>query len=302
MFTFQKYNVPEILNGFYTLIFRMHYCNHNGKLVKTDAIDIDSANSAFRHGYSLVETMLLRNGEIALESRHWERLFEGMRSLNFSIPRHFTKQLLQNELLKCIKKNGLEQQCRVRLQVYTTINSVFEQEKLPPHFLIECFPMDDAIIKLNENGLICGLAKGIVKNADSYSHLKTGSMLPYILAANQAKKQGWNDALICNSKENIVESTIANIFWIKNKIIYTPSSSEGCVEGIMKQFLTEKLQQDNINVEEKALTKTLLDDADEVFLTNAVRGIKWVKMIGETGYTNEFTIKTIYPYVALLHK
>ena len=106
------------------------------------------------------------------------------------------------------------------------------------------------------------------------SHLKSNNYLTYAMAALHAKKQQWNEAFVLNT-ERVCDATIANIFIIKNEVIYTPSLKEGCVAGIMRRFLLENLPLHGFRTTaEASITPEDLLAADEVFVSNAVRGLR----------------------------
>lgn len=245
---------------------------------------VPADNRAFRYGYGLFETMLVKDGHIRLAGWHMERLLTGMEQLHFSVPAHFAA-CLSSELVRTVKKNKLEQICRVRLQVYPGSGGLYDHTAQQPGFVIECFPLEAHVTALNTNGLVTGIATGITKAADSLSHLKTCNALVYAMAAQQARLQKWNDALICNTDSQIIESTIANLFWIKNDQVYTPPLSAGCIAGVMRRYLLQELPQAGWAVTEQPLTPEALAAADEVFLTNAIRGIKWVKEVNGNGFS-----------------
>lgn len=265
----------------------MNYINHNGKIVTTDKQVIPTDNGAFRYGYGIFETMLVTDGHINLYEYHWERLFNGLLQLYFDIPALFTPTWLEQQILKTVEKNDASQLCRVRIQLYANGGGLFTNQKNNPGILIECFPLDEHITSFNENGLVIGIATDLNKSTDSLSNLKSCNALIYAIAAKQAKAQKWNDALICNTNGNIIESAIANIFWVKNGELFTPPLSEGCIAGVMRRHIIEKAGR----VIDKQLTPKELHKADEVFLTNAIKGIKWVARIQDTQYTNRFTSK-----------
>lgn len=262
----------------------MSYVNLNGKLIASEAASVSPGNRAFRYGYGLFETMLVIDNTIALWEYHAERLFAGLTQLYFDIPKLFTPISIHDEILATVRKNKLERLCRVRLQVFAGNGGMLDAASQKPEYIIECFELDPSVIELNQTGLVTGIAKGIYKSTDSLANLKTCSALPYVIAAKQAKDSKWNDALICNTSGNLIESTIANIFWIKDGIIHTPPLAEGCIAGVMRRHLLQQSPLAGYTVAEEALTQEALQAADAVFLTNAIRRIKWVRSIGETEY------------------
>ncbi len=125
------------------------------------------------------------------------------------------------------------------------------------------------------------------------SAIKTNNYLVYVMAAHFAKKQGWDDCLVLNSHDRVAESTISNLFWIKNRILYTPPLSEGCVAGVMRRWLMQKLPGLDYECIEEETDLATIKGADEVFLTNAISGIRWVENFDGVLFGNE-QVRTIY--------
>lgn len=257
------------------------YINHNGKLLQRNAAGIPLDNGAFRYGFGLFETMLVKDGTLQLARYHMERLFDGMETLSLRHPALLTEDRLQALVLETVKKNNSLPLCRVRLQVYAGSGGMFGSEADRPGFVIECFDLNPEAIAWNENGLVLGIAEQLFKSPDMLANLKSCNALVYAASARQARENKWNDALICNTNGNIIESTIANIFWVKDGDIYTPPLSEGCVAGVMRRHLLT-----THNIHEAPLSVDTLLNADEVFLSNAIRGIRWVGNIGNKSYAN----------------
>ncbi len=265
----------------------MIFSNINGKIIPAVDAAVPADNGAFRYGYGLFETMLVQDGVIRLKQYHWERLLQGIALLGFELSKLVTTDKLEEQVLKLVAKNKLEHLCRVRLQLYAAGGGLYGLTTPQPGYIIECFPLGDDALMLNENGLVAGFVEGVQKSADVLSNLKSCNALVYAIAARQAKARQWNDALISNSSGNIIESTIANIFWIKDEKIYTPPLTEGCVSGVMRRHLMQILQ----GVIEQPLTGEILLDADEVFLTNAIKKIRWIGRIEDKEYGNELIKK-----------
>ncbi|XZF13414.1 aminotransferase class IV [Chitinophagaceae bacterium MMS25-I14] len=267
----------------------MKHINLNGKLIAAGDAALHADNRAFRYGYGLYETMLVKDAVIELADLHWQRLLTGMLQLYFNIPAHFTAAFIAEEIIRIVRKNKLEKLCRVRLQVFPGDGGLYDPADMKPQFLIECFALDGYILALNENGLVTGIAAGLQKSNDSTANLKTAGSLIYAIAAQQAKENKWNDALICNTNNRIIESTIANVFWVKDQQVFTPPLAEGCIAGVMRNHIIKKLGSLSIPVSEKSLDALTLHQADELFLTNAIRRIKWIRDCAGTQYNQQFT-------------
>jgi branched-subunit amino acid aminotransferase/4-amino-4-deoxychorismate lyase len=93
------------------------------------------------------------------------------------------------------------------------------------------------------------------------------------MAAIYAKKQKWNDAVLLNTEDRLCDTTIANIFLIRDELIYTPALQEGCIAGIMRKNMINLLTVAGYKITEGKLSANDLLEADEVFLTNALMGI-----------------------------
>ena len=147
--------------------------------------------------------------------------------------------------------------------------------------------------KLNENGLQLLVYKDCLKSKDVFSNCKHNNFLPYLMGSLAAKNEKCNDAIILNTDNNISDTTIANIFIIKDQIIYTPKLSDGGVAGIMRHFILNELQKNNYKIIEKSIDETSILNADEVFLSNSIYNIRWVAGVGNKSYDNTLT-KQIY--------
>ena len=85
----------------------------------------------------------------------------------------------------------------------------------------------------------------------------------------------------------LCEAGSSNVFIGYQDHLYTPALSEGCVEGVMRQVVIKLARENNIPVTEAQINPDILYEADEVFLTNAGRGIQSVMGFGVRRYFNE---------------
>jgi len=267
----------------------MEFVLINGNIIEKNKAGLSPHDHSYRYGDGLFETMKISNGNILLEEYHFERLFSGLEMLKFKIPAHFSKQKISEKVKELCKKNNYKELARVRLSVSRGSGGLFDCDN-KMSYVIECWPLEKN--DFNENGLVIDIFPDAKKSIDKFSNLKSANYLLYVMAAIWAKENKLNDALILNQHERICDATIANIFWVKEEKIFTPSLSEGCVAGVMRKKILElPIQNSRFLVEESVLTEDILLHADEVFLTNAITGIRWVKECRGKIYSNTISSK-----------
>lgn len=266
----------------------MAFINYNGKFIDDSNPIIQANNRGFRFGDGVFETMKFKKGKIIFLDEHLSRLWQGLKRFQFDLPKLFTPDYLESQILALIQKNK-NTSARIRLTVFRGNGGLYDPENLHPNFIIESWNLPETNGDLNENGLQCILFKDALKSVDAYSNLKHNNYLPYLMGALQAKKMKCNDAIIFNSNLNICDSTIANVFLIKDNIIYTPALSEGCIAGVMREFIINELRKNDFNVIEQTITETDLVNADEVFLTNSIYNMRWISAIDGINYQNKIT-------------
>ena len=196
------------------------------------------------------------------------------------------KDNLAAEAGKCVETFGNPTLLRVRLQVFPE-----EAGGSEVSFVIECREIGESMVNYNVEGLKLEIFDDLIKAADSISNLKTASHLFYATAATKAKEFGADDVIVVNQDRNLVETSIANLFWVEDEVIYTPPLSEGCVAGVMRRHLLAELPGLGFPVKEKPLSIDVLRHAEEVFITNAIRRIKWVRQVGEARFSNAMSSK-----------
>ena len=270
------------------------YLNQNGKIIKEEKANISPNNRSFRYGDGCFETMKMIDGKILLQDYHFERLFASLTSLQFDVPNYLTADYLQQQILEVTKKNYHNKLARIRLTINRGDGGLYDPQNHFPNYIIQTWDLNPANNTLNENGLVIDVFTKAKKVCDDYSQIKSNNYLSYAMAALWAKKQQLNDAILLNPYDRIADATIANIFIITNGIIKTPSLAEGCVSGVMRRYLLTKMRAENIPIDETKIKIEELLQANEIFLTNGIYGIRWVKQLKENNYTNTAS--------ALLHK
>jgi branched-chain amino acid aminotransferase len=273
----------------------------NGKIMTADEPVLMADNRGYRYGDGLFETMKIENGLLQLFSFHMDRLWSGMQLLKLEIPKLFTPERVHAEIMQLCKKNQCYDLGRVRLSVFRGNGGLYDGDKTL-QYLIEAWPLSESANRLNENGLVIGIFPDASKSCDQFSQLKSANYLPYTMAAHYAKEQHWNDCLVLNQFGNISDSTIANIFILKGGEWITPELTEGCVNGVMRRYLLQQLPAAGYIVREAIITTADVDKADEMFLSNAIYGLKWVRRFQNKQFGNTETTKIYRDFVQTINE
>ena len=264
---------------------RMSFFIYNGKFFKEGTSVITPDNHSFRYGDGLFETIKMVKGKLLLREYHFERLFNGMHILAFHVPAAFTPNFLEKEIISLAEKNMHDNTIRIRVMVFRGNGGLAEPENDLPNYIIQTWNLPDST-GLNTNGFIIDVYPDVKKSCDKLANLKTNNFLPYSLAAMYAKKNKFDDCILLNNLDRICDTSVANIFIIKDKKIFTPPLTEGCIAGVMRRWIVEKIKiEDNVIIE-KPLSIEDIKQADEVFLTNSIYPVRWVKQFQNVQYNN----------------
>lgn len=274
-------------------LYRM-FLNQNGKIIKETTASISPNNRSFRYGDGFFETMKMVDAKILLADYHFERLFASLALLQFDAPNFLTADYLQAQILELAKRNYHNKLARIRLTIYRGDGGLYDPQNMFPNYLIQTWDLNPANNLLNENGLVLDIFTDAVKACDRFSQVKSNNYLGYAMAALWAKQQHVNDAILLNPYQRIADATIANVFIVNDGVVQTPSLQEGCVNGVMRRHLLTQLRTHSMPVEETTITVEALLQAQELFLTNGIYGIRWVKQLQNSNYTNALS--------GLLHK
>ncbi len=221
---------------------------------------------------------------------HIRRIKVGMTILRMNVPADFNVENINRLILGLTRENQIENDVRVRLTIFRNDGGFYTPKSNDISFLIETEDLQEKEgYHLNENGYNVEVFHDIKKHKNKLSNLKTGNAMLYVLAGIYKKDIKMDDCLIVNEDGNVCETISSNIFIVKNGALYTPALSEGCVDGVMRKQVIHIAQQNRILCYEIALAFNALMNADEIFLTNAVKGIQWVGQYKMKNYHNKIS-------------
>lgn len=268
---------------------QQEYILHNDEFVAANHPVIGVQNRAFRYGDGLFESMRMDNGKLKFAEQHADRLRAGMKALKMDGSNLMDEYFLKQKTAELCKKNKLKDHIRFRLSVYREGEGLYTPESNKSGYVLEAAPLAQPTYELNKKGLIVDVYDEITKPVNKLSNYKTTNSLLYVMAGLYKKQHNLDEAFILNQHGFLCESISSNVFVVYDKQIYTPALSEGCVAGVMRSVVMNMAKSNNIPLIEAQINPEVLKEAEEVFITNATGGIRWVMGYGRKRYFNEIS-------------
>jgi branched-chain amino acid aminotransferase len=281
---------------------------YNEEIIPDSTPIFSAGNRGLRFGDGLFETIKVVNaspasgrGKMPLFDLHMERMNQGLAVLNMKLQEHYTPDYISQMILDLCRQNNINGAARVRITVVRGNGTLFATEDPHASIVIQAEPLAGDYLSFNLTGLKIDICPGIQKSCDQLANIKSNNYLPYVMAAQYAREHQLSDSLVLNTHNRICDGTIANIFRIHNNTIYTPPLTEGGVGGVMRKFLLNELPKAGYMVQEKICTPEELEAATEVFLTNALYGIRWVSQFRNKLYQNQLVARLFQEFVKPLN-
>ena len=254
----------------------MLFVNNNGKILFASEPSIEAGSRAFLYGDGVFESVRIMHGRPINLNAHIQRLFKGAELLKIRIPSYLTHEVFHEKVLELLEKSEIRAGGKCRISIDRIAGGTYKPASNEATYFIEVWPIDEQDFLLNYKGLELDIYKDIKLHANVLSPFKTKNGLTKVLAAIAAEELGLDDFVLQNEKGNLIETTSCNLFIVSNGVLYTPGLQEGCIAGTMRMQVINIAIQNGIRVYECPILPHNLLSADEVFLTNAISGIKWI--------------------------
>jgi branched-chain amino acid aminotransferase len=248
--------------------------NFNGVVQDSD-LQLTVSNRSFLYGDGVFETLKVVNNKILFFEDHYFRLMASMRIIRMQIPMAFTLEFLEEEILKLVATNNIQNSARIRFTIFRNEGGFYLPTDNSISYVIQATALEQVNYHFAKNTFEVDLYKDFVIPKQLLSTLKTANKITHVTASIFAKENQLDSTLLINEDKNVIEASNGNLFMLMGNQLITPPITEGCLNGIMrKQILGIARQMDSVEVIEKPISPFDLQKADELFITNVIIGIQ----------------------------
>jgi branched-subunit amino acid aminotransferase/4-amino-4-deoxychorismate lyase len=243
----------------------MNNCvSFNLQILPAENAFIPAVSSAALYGKGVFTTLAVYHGKPFLWEKHWHRLQENAARLGINLT-GFDEKTVKDALSRLISENNL-QTARARLTFFNESPGKIWDFETNNKVSLLVTTGDFLPIK---NEFLLTVSPYRVNSKSPLAGVKSCNYAENLLAIEEARRRGFDEAVRLNEKGEIVSASTANIFWIKDEQVFTPALETGCLAGTTREFLLE-----NFAVRETKSEINSLSEADEIFLTSAGIGIR----------------------------
>lgn len=267
--------------------------NFNGTIAASET-NLLVNNRAFLYGDGVFESMKIVDKKILFLEDHYFRLMASMRILRMEIPMNFTMEFFEREILDLAEANVCVDSARVRITIYRNEGGNYLPDHRAVSYLINCSPLENKMYSIDSKSYEVDLYKDFYITKQLLSTLKTTNKIINVIASIYAKENGLDNCLLLNESKNVAEALQGNIFMYLNGKLITPPLSEGCLNGVLrKQIINLASKIENLVVEEAEISPFDLQKADELFISNVIKGIQPISNYRKKNYGSTLATKIV---------
>ncbi|MFM9904579.1 MAG: aminotransferase class IV [Pyrinomonadaceae bacterium] len=266
----------------------MHdFVSFDREIVQAERLNISALSSAAIYGKGIFTTVAIAGGEPFLWEKHWRRLQANAPKLRIDL-NEFSETATSNALTALIQKNSVAEG-RARITFFDdSPSNIWPFETSQKTSLL----IATGDLRTIADHFRLTISPYPVHSGSPLAGVKSCNYLENILAFDEAKDRGFNEAIRTNEHGHITSGCMANVFWLKDDVLYTPNLKTGCLAGTTREFVLE-----NLECREVEAAIGVLDEADAMYLTSAGLGVTKV-----AEFESKQLKKILHPIADLLLK
>jgi branched-chain amino acid aminotransferase len=239
----------------------------NGDYMPLSEAKIGVTDYGFLFGYALYETMRAYKGKIFRLKDHLDRLEKAAETLHLPVE----GLDLEKAVVETLRRSGIEE-ARVRLTVTMGEGSLTPDPRTchRPAVLVTAVPYKPFAPEIYQKGYRA-LTSTVRRNSRSQlPGMKTACFLENMLARQQAREAGADEAVLLNEKGELAEASSSNLFLVNRGILRTPALESGILPGITRKIVLDLAEGLGLPTERTIIWPEELEAAEEVFISNSL--------------------------------
>jgi branched-subunit amino acid aminotransferase/4-amino-4-deoxychorismate lyase len=261
----------------------------NGTMLRAEEAALSLFDRGARDGEGLFETIRIANGRCVAWKRHLERMVLAAAELGFPVPP--APDVLAQAVSETLEANGLASaDAAARI---TVTRGIAGRRPTRAGCWIDVEPLAERLWPGTRNGDASAIVATTPHVPSPLCRYKTTSRLAYLLAREEARAAGADEALLVSASNELLEGAVSNVFVVLGEDVITPSLDRGVLPGVTRRRVIEACESIGIRVRESTLPIALARAADEMFLTNALQGVVPIAMLDDRPYALDVTARRV---------
>ena len=252
------------------------YIWFDGKFLTHDKAKVPVTTHAIHYGTSIFEGIRAYKNEenlfIFRLNEHVKRFRDSGKYYNISL--RFSDKEIKKAIINLCRKNKIKKSCYIRPFYFVGQYGInlHVTKKAPTHVAIFSFPFGDLF---NKNGITSCISiwRKFSDDSTPTQAKMGGNYLNSILATQDAKNRGFDEAILLDKNGYVSEAPGENIFIIKNNTLFTPPLSSSALDGITRKSILTFSKDLGLKTKIRNITKDELKSASEVFLSGTAAEI-----------------------------
>ncbi len=260
--------------------------NFNGTLVTESDIAIHE-NRAFLYGDSIFETLKVLDGKVLFLEDHYFRLMASLRIVRMEIPMNFTMEYMEEQVMLLVDTLPAAPSYRVRMSVFRKPGGYYLPVNNNVEFIVTASALTEPLYSFTDTAYEVDLFRDFYVTKQLLSTLKSTNRMVQITGSIFAHENGLENCLLLNDDKNVVEALQGNLFMLTGNKLVTPPVADGCLNGIMRKQVLELAKKiEGLEVAEASISPFDLQKADELFITNVIKGIQPITKYRKKEFVN----------------
>ncbi|MBX2850095.1 MAG: aminodeoxychorismate lyase [Acidiferrobacterales bacterium] len=231
------------------------------------------------YGQSLFETMVCEQQGVLLFEAHLDRLQRGCNTLGIDL----NITLLKDEISAAAEHVSNTAVLRASVTMGEGGRGYKNPDQPKPNRIVSLHEYPDYPTAYYHDGIELGVADMRLAAQPYLAGLKHGNRLEQLIARAQWQVD-WQEALLLDMQDNLIEATQSNVFIVVDGELLTPDLSQSGVAGVMRNFILQNSKEIGVDCRIVPLSIADIESADEVIVCNSVIGLWPVKQFQQTAF------------------